>query len=145
LVGIEHNTRVIALIALDHRIGRTHNLLMDRSHPTTARTDAKMATELLPQAPEPSQRVAERKSRISRRWQLAIGWGCFLGWPVLLAVPNPFLGNYDWVGILIAWLLIVSVEALLPTGREALKGRKRGDGIVIALLELLVSFNSPSR
>lgn len=94
-----------------------------------------MATEPRPTGQKPS---------IARRALLAFIWICFLGWPLLLAIPNPILGEDVWIGVLLAWLLALSLELLFPT-RQRPSGRRTIAGdIVSVLFEWLLSFRGPS-
>jgi len=93
---------------------------------------------------EPRPRPAGQKPSITRRLLRAFIWICFLGWPVLLAIPNPILGDDVWIGVLLAWLLVLLIEALFPTRRRASSRRTIGGDIVSFLFELLLSFRGPS-
>lgn len=89
-----------------------------------------METERPPQ-------LAERKRSITRRI-LSVFFGILLlGWPFLLAIPNPLLEGDSWIGILLAWYMAMFVEMLLPSRPRVVNLRTIVGDIAAALLESL--------
>lgn len=69
-----------------------------------------MVTGLSSQKLKPARPRVGQKPPTFRRLKLAIVWGCILFWPVLLAIPNPFLDKHAWLVILGAWLWLILVD-----------------------------------